>query len=102
MPSLWQKPTFSALYYTDSEWYEARIVSKDLQERFFTVLAVYCARKKGVTAIKTFRVIFSAYTVNVILISICSFLGTTANSSTDIWLSSVSKREDLWTKLNLM
>ena len=36
MPSLWQKPTFSALYYTNSEWYEARIVSKDLQERFFT------------------------------------------------------------------
>ena len=36
MPSLWEKPTFSALHYIDSEWYEARIVSKDLQERFFT------------------------------------------------------------------
>ena len=35
IPALWQKPKVSPLHYTDNEWYEARVVGKDLLERFF-------------------------------------------------------------------
>ena len=35
IPALWQKPRVSALHYTDNEWYEGRVVGKDLLERFF-------------------------------------------------------------------
>ena len=35
IPALWQKPKTSPLHYTDQEWFEARVVGKDLLERFF-------------------------------------------------------------------